>query len=314
MKISLRFLLFFLISLNSKVKSQQYNIFPLVDSANWRMYYGCGDAFLCSEDLLYDYSIQGDTSIFGQVYKKLFISGTKLYIHHFGSPNCCLIYPSNGYVGAIRQDTISRKVFVFEPNFNSDSLLYDFTLDVGDTLKSSLLSNIFLCDSSDLIVTEIDSVLIGSTYHKKWIFNCYLEYIEGIGSTIDPFGVYNRENGINLICFKYNDTPVYLTGANSWTCDIPLKVDNPLNRSSTISCNNFVTDLLKIHFDHNNFKTDKYVISISNNLGEIVFRKKHTDTLSELQLQLDWLASGMYFLKIESFDSPDFFLSKLIKK
>ena len=314
MKLFLGIFLFIFIYFKSEVRAQQYNIFPLVDSASWRMYYGCGEAFVCSEDLLYDYTIHGDTIILGKLYKKLFISNTKLYIHHFGSQNCCSIYPSNGYIGAIRQDTILRKVYIIRPSFNNDSLLYDFTLNVGDTLKSSLLSNSYICDTLELIVTEIDSVLIGSTFHKKWIFNCYLDYIEGIGSSFSLFGNSYQEDLVGLVCLKYNNIPIYSTGAFSWTCDIPLLINNPYIKESTISCNNLVTDLLIIHFDQNNIKTDQLLISVSNQLGEIILQEKVSQKLSELQLNLNWLVPGIYFLKIESPDKTNYFVSKLIKK
>ncbi len=314
MKLFLGIFLFLFIYFKSEVRAQQYNIFPLVDSASWRMSTGCFDAFVCSEDFLFDYIIQGDTLILGKLYKKLFISGTKLYKHNYGSQNCCWIYPSNGYIGAIRQDTILRKVYIIRPSFNNDSLLYDFTLNVGDTLKSSLLSNSYICDTLELIVTEIDSVLIGSTFHKKWIFNCYLDYIEGIGSSFSLFGNSYQEDLVGLVCLKYNNIPIYSTGAFSWTCDIPLLINNPYIKESTISCNNLVTDLLIIHFDQNNIKTDQLLISVSNQLGEIILQEKVSQKLSELRLNLNWLVPGIYFLKIESPDKTNYFVSKLIKK
>ena len=72
--------------------------------------------------------------------------------------------------------------------------------------------------------------------------------------------------------------------------------------------------MLIFHFDQNYLETDQLLISISNQLGEIIFLKKVSEKLSDLQLPLNWLASGIYFLKVESADKTNYFVSKFLKK
>ncbi len=81
----------------------------------------------------------------------------------FGCSNCDYAF-GLGYQGAIRQDTLARKVFIVLPDSITESILYDFTQNVGDTLNS-ILSDFCYPD----IISSIDSILIGNTYHRKSI-------------------------------------------------------------------------------------------------------------------------------------------------
>lgn len=113
-----------------------------------------------------------------------------------------------------REDTLSKKVFVKRRAIDSaESLLYDFSLNVGDTLKT-LYTRYY--------VDNISTVLVGGVAHKTWSFTAcwkdssiahlYLrEYsvIEGIGSTKGPFFPFFPslfESSSNLYCFRQSGT------------------------------------------------------------------------------------------------------------
>src|SRR5204863_2804445 len=108
-----------------------------------------------------------------------------------------------GYRGAIRQDTMNRKVFFVSPSNTTEQLLYDFNMQVGDTVKGYIET---FTSPSDT-VKSIDSVLVGNSYRKRWTINTgflwEVRFIEGIGSIH------------GLIEFSWGNTyyaPVYFFG------------------------------------------------------------------------------------------------------
>ena len=65
-----------------------------------------------------------------------------LYSHIYGNPNCSFYYPiftGGHYVGSVRQDSLTKQVYIVPPGYSSDTLLYDFNLGIGDALGSGFL-------------------------------------------------------------------------------------------------------------------------------------------------------------------------------
>ncbi len=106
---------------------------------------------------------------------------------------------ANGY-GYVREDTIEKKVW-FLNNFDTEVLLYDFSLGIGDTTE--LLG---------LVVDTITEEVINQTTRKKyWLSNGEV-WIEGIGSSLGIL----RRNMIGwvgatfwLLCAYENEELVY---------------------------------------------------------------------------------------------------------
>jgi len=124
-------------------------------------------------DFKADYSIyhlQGDTVIDGLNYKKLF-------------SDC-----SENYIAALREE--NKKIFIVKAQ-EEEKLLYDFNLQEGDWVGYSHQ------------VTKIDTILIGNTKRKRFVFDSgYETWIEGIGSLEDFYPLRGRllgyeEQGIN---------------------------------------------------------------------------------------------------------------------
>ena len=73
-----------------------------------------------------------------------------------------------------------KKVYFFENG--NDTLAYDFNLNIGDTLPVTCLNVL-----NNNYVQSIDSVLVGSQYHKRfWISDDnsinYASLIEGLNN------------------------------------------------------------------------------------------------------------------------------------
>lgn len=123
------------------------------------------------------------------------------------------------YRGArLREDTLARRVFIWSEYYSNDhdQLLYDFSLQVGDTLQSEYTGM-----GATLIVTQIEDVtLLNGEVRKKFILNndneCY--YIEGIGGCFglaEPI-IPGLGFGSELFCVKENGIPLW-----GYKCNIP---------------------------------------------------------------------------------------------
>jgi hypothetical protein len=97
------------------------------------------------------------------------------------------------------QDTAQKKVWIYVPSTNSDTIFLDFNLNVGDTINGR---NEYWAEQLGLsavtFVTSIDSVLIGTQYRKRYnySYNGFNGFnnsmIEGIGPTHGLFYLANQ--------------------------------------------------------------------------------------------------------------------------
>ncbi len=204
----------FSVLLFSTALSQTNIYFPLpTANAIWREHSGGYQCDCCSD---YQYYIVGDTIIGNHQYKKITESGVRYYMDMNG---LCTYnvqgYFNNQFVGAYRNDSINRKVYgVIYPWYMNDTLLYDFNLNLMDTIPTSLL---YKPNGYISYVSDIDSILIGNTYHKRFAISKengtinYAFLIEGIGSTFGLFGNLQEpfEYGTTLKCFIQNGQTVF---------------------------------------------------------------------------------------------------------
>lgn len=233
----------------SNIHSQTNRYFPFPDSnAVW-----CDS--ICGEESFF---ISLDTIVGIHTYHKLI---QNLHSCQIGAGGGCNIYSCNyqlnKYAGGIRQDTGLRKVYFLAAYDTSEVLLCDFSLNVGDTVKT--YNTLPLYPNS--VVTSIDSILIGAQYRKRWTVymqGClawYSQIIEGIGST---FGLLDQRypHGLcrtygKLYCFSQNDQTLYpnyspstgctkVTGINVYFPAESLSVyPNPTNNQFFIDANTY---------------------------------------------------------------------------
>lgn len=104
----------------------------------------------------------------------------------------------------IREDTLARKVYLWTgpgSGFSGDSLLYDYSLTVGDTIKGRLVEGL----EEPLIISSVDSMVLGYGYNpgvvavavRRWIFSTGF-YMQGIGSSFGFIEPYQDE--FHLLC------------------------------------------------------------------------------------------------------------------
>lgn len=247
-----------------------------------------------------DYSlfVSGDTTIGVYTYKKLFQTGVT------SSTMPPVIYFTNAYSGAFRQDSLIKKVFFISQLDSIEQLLYDFNLNIGDTLPPSFNNDVLNPNTQGNFVLDIDSVLVGNQLHKRLLLNPVIggtglidtnyAIIEGVGST---FGFYHLieppfETGSQLICFNHNSSyyPV-----NS-TCPFFVGESEPeFSNSSIVIYPNPFNEKVTLKFE----KTLKNgAISIWSQVGQLLFVQSNIEGNS-IELIRNNLPNGIFILELK---------------
>jgi len=273
-----------------------YHSFP--DSAIWRVDYRSYQPSPYAYFVMYyfQYSITGDTLINSNVYKKIFKSYDVVNVTTWDLPTDPPTSTAAHYVGALRDDSLLNKTFFVFPNESTDSLLYDYNLSVGDSMKGFI-------SETPITVSSMDSILINGQYRNRWFFHQWNDstyIIEGIGSLqglIEPIG-WNYSVDFTdryLICVKDNSNTIFTSGYNSaWDCNLIYVGLNEINSDNNFNCypNPFTTE--------STIQTDKgfknATLTVYNSFGQQV---KQFDNISgqTITLHRDNLTSGMYFFR-----------------
>jgi len=284
----LRFSLLLFAIINS-VSGQSSVYHPFPDSnAVWNIHTRSVNGTMCSItehyffEHYFSYFIHGDTVINNLTYHKLYSSG--YYFEHcqFGNTYWNWFAHDSVYRFALREDLNLKKVYIYE---FGEYLLYDFNVNIGDTMHDW---------ENCIVVSSIDSVLIGNNYRKR--FNTSIgqySIIEGIGSTsglfvtLCPFEFWG-----DLTCFSQNGQTLYPD--TSFSCELinDVKIISNDENQVTISPNPFhLTTTLELQ---NEFKGAELIIY--NTLGKKVMHQKIVS--KQTVINRDGLPNGIYFYQI----------------
>ena len=272
-----------------------YHSFPNSD-AIWNVTYG-GYQAECSK---YSYTLTSDTIVNSVTYKKIYKQKSNYPNDPWtsGCDWCCPSLLSVYYVGALREDNIAHKVYFLPESYNTDTLLYDFNLAVGDPIPLSWNN---WC--SYMQVGSIDSVLIGTNYRKRWNMvdpniDCLTAYsssmIEGIGNT---FGLLERfdffEQGGHLDCFSQNNQSLYPTYSPNSGCPLVSGIEELSQVGFTVSPNP-LSSQTTIQFES---KLNNATLSLYNCFGQKV--KEITNINDQtIILTRDKLMNGLYYAQL----------------
>jgi hypothetical protein len=211
-------------------------------------------------------------------------------------------------IGAIREDTIQKLIYFH--NFTDEIVLYDFTMEIGDTIYYS--TNLFYDLDYFKVVDNIDSTLVNGQYRKTWFLtNSFLNmtdiWIEGIGSVYRYGLLYPNDPDIVMDnstpyfgCFSH-DTITYIDGSNCdgacpcsyWLVDIE-ELNENVDKISLFP--NPVKNTLTIEF-HEDKLTSDYLELFTCGAKPIM----QMEIISKrIELDLSELNKGIYFLKLSS--------------
>ncbi len=264
----------------------QFNTYHLFPHTNARW----GQWFKLSVNwYYYHYFVNGDTTVNSKSYFKVYKS----------SP----IY--NGLYRLLREDTVNEIIYESKDWGLTEDTLYDFNLNVGDTLPAwKNNSNKSLKE----YVKKVDSILIGKSYRRMLVVTNIADsamqsdsLIEGIGSSHGLLESYvwgvGEERNL-LICFEENDTTVY--PYLNYNCSVPLAVptiEEPYKATSVFPNPN--KGIFTITFSHSELvSASQPIVEIYNVLGQKVMgeilRSAQDDNLINLTNQPD----GVYFYRV----------------
>ena len=230
------------------------------------------------------YFLQGDTVIQGTAYQKCIrqdfsIASSWDVIFNLSAPV---------FHAALREDTLDRKVYLFDAESETEKLLYDFSMTIGDTAYVAAAGN-----SEYKMV--VDSVMVLPDGRKKWIINQYQEMVEGIGMgeglfpapicfEVCHYLACVQDNGIPIFnadnwpyhIFSSGPACGYTTSANEVSASIPMRV-YPNPSSAIFEVTEWPEGVEVAVFDQNG--------------------RRVTGTISGNQVDLGGVPTGLYWIK-----------------
>ena len=227
-----------------------------------------------------------DTLLYGIRHKKLFFSYNGDTANAF-------------YYGGIFEDSLRRVWYngkkpphiedFFQTSDEYSCLLFDFSLDVGDTIDYRM------SNTDAEVVSRIDTIEMGGVLRKKIHFSDMdFTWIEGIGST---FGLlyYNGATTTcdmcpsnKVRCVIQNDSLIYHWGTGN--CFPTNSIEAPENILNITAYPNPTKDRVTLEFGEARFSTLRLV----NTAGATVLETTLTGQEPQHTLQLKGLPAGIY--------------------
>lgn len=278
--------------------------------------YGLCDGYICRCDRPVYY--KSDTIINGNTYNRLYTRGICSGDYYSPAPAGCPQYfyynEPEWLLATIRQDTSNNIVYIRDDNQNTDVVLYDFNLQVGQVYPNTYNNN----STDTLVVVSEDSIMIGNSYARKWELGIksndsiawpgYVSIIEGVGST---FGIVSPlalpfENNHWLSCYSLDDIVLYPD--STAYCDKSIGIKSMDQEKLTFSLYpNPTKNYLNISI--NNMYPVKGELKVINVNGTEVFRSIVEEELT--QIDIGFLCKGVYFIQ---FSNENHMLSKMFMK
>lgn len=201
------------------------------------------------------------------------------------------------YYAAIREN--NNQVFVKLIENNYEILVYDFGLDIGDTIISNATSG-YLANNTNVIL-NIDSVQVNdNSYRKRFKISNNEYWIEGIGSIggllfpiTDVNSVYLNYWPI-LACLKQNNEAVYLYYQTD-VCFIQqaTKIEYNETQSKLKIYPNPTINTIMIESE---LAPSLLTVKVFNSYGDL----KKTETFNSFPIKINMsnLSSGIYLIQV----------------
>jgi hypothetical protein len=270
------FILILLVFSNFYSSSQTYSHL-LRQNTTWEQLQGDAST-ICTFERGQRLYIDADTVILGTTYT---IVNANPVISQIQNPFCPPYFIDNNIVSKyafMREDTLTQKVFIFDTNQNIEYLLYDFSLQDGDTLQTTYGN---LIGTPSVVDSVRNITLSNGSIRKIFYLNIFDNfYIESIGGSkglnfpcIDVFGY-----ALSLTCVKENNINLY---GNQCLGIVGVKEENPELNKITLTFNpidNSVTLISQLEFENAN-------LTLSDLNGKVVLSKNFSNFSKTLFLE-----------------------------
>jgi len=198
----------------------------------------------------------------------------------------------------LRNDLINKKVYAYDSlGSHTDILLYDFSLNIGDTIYPLSLFNggMYACYNDTFTVNTIDSVDIGGEYRKRFSYNRSSIsndiIIEGVGA---EYGLAENvycpfELTTQLICLDNNGLYYSPPGFEShWACTRSLSVEEDLYTTQQ-----FIFPLSNSEYSIHNEENNSIDITCYDMTGKLILQKSFHQSG---YLDFSEISTGVYVL------------------
>ncbi len=263
------------------------------------------------------------------------IIATKKYVKFYSqvltntvSPFCSMTTGiSNGYWGAVRQDTAGKKIYLIYPNQTNENLLYNFNYVKGDSVKTVLGFYSFPPPGGDPY-RIIDSIyyklyndgICRKTFRQKvyqynggtYLWTQHNYFTEGIGNEV----------GLNERNYMIGSYPFGSNSQDQWSSFLTIN-NFTISPAATNTCAQNVgvksySNISEIKIFPNPARTDITVSLINSNSEDyyiIIYDLIGNEVLksNNKTLKIDQLTSGTYIIKCFTTDAKQIVVSKFIK-
>lgn len=276
---------------------EQYFPFP-TETATWSEFCGHFEKYPYPhwEYITIRFFIDGDTTIDSKEYS---------LIYGYRSPNEEIDTSYATLMGGLREDSLKAIYFLPmfpDPDyqcymcgihpFGPEYVIYQFGLEVGDTAFVGPFQ-------TPLIVSNIDSILIDSSFRKKYRFSSFSRFvdrywIEGVGSSYGLFGPMCDEaveGYVELLCYEdqFTNYSKYGYCVQWYFVSVP---ENQEKSLFTISTN---LNHTKLNIKTKTHKTGTE-IQLFNTSGNLVKTQNCIPGQKEYTIDINNLSSGLYLV------------------
>ncbi len=235
------------------------------------------------------FGIYGDTTINNQGYKKVYRIEDDSTLNIFNMT----------YYASLRENT-NKQIFVKLSDFDEEILIYDFSLNIGDTMFSNSpygYLNYDIC-----VIADIDSIELENNQFRKrfkisnWGYEYWIEGIGSINGIFHPISEYIIGTWDELLCFKHNDTAIYLNNSicDKCFCTLSTSINKPIKINDNIKYypNPAGKSITLTH--ENKIFTGK--VTFYSQSGKKVLSLNTTD----YPIDISNLKPGLYFVEIKT--------------
>lgn len=211
---------------------------------------------------------------------------------YYKYPACSALVDFVTPISFVRNDSVNRKVYYYDVSNLKDTIMYDFSLQIGDTFRSPFFN--------ETILFSIDSMQVNTIWHKVYLFK--KEYIggitmsfpiiEGIGGSLGFFKsiIFFPEPSLTyggLVCYSVANEIKYPNYAIGKSCAWPTFT------------NDYESEENALFFANNNLtiNSNEGEMLIYNIQGQVVYNET---SLKVNDINLSFLPNGFYIVKYYS--------------